>query len=70
MRSQSAYDFKAQNKQGGLTYIKVAKAFAACPDAIADGKQATKLGGVGKGTAAKVDEFFETVRRVSVKRDG
>jgi len=54
------FEFKKGERMKGAAYKKVAKALAETTDEIASGKQAAKLPGIGKSSAAKIDEFLET----------
>lgn len=56
----SGFEFKRGEKFKGGTWSKVAKAIRDSEDAITSGKQALKLKGIGKSSAAKIDEFLET----------
>ncbi|KAF4320717.1 hypothetical protein JM18_004819 [Phytophthora kernoviae] len=56
----SGFEFKRGEKFKGGTWSKVAKAIRDCEEEISTGKQALKLKGVGKSSAAKIDEFMET----------
>lgn len=56
----SGFEFKRGEKFKGGTWSKVAKAIRDAEDEISSGKQALKLKGVGKSSAAKIDEFLET----------
>ncbi|RLN86989.1 hypothetical protein BBJ28_00015028 [Nothophytophthora sp. Chile5] len=56
----SGFEFKRGEKFKGGTWSKVAKAIRDSEEALASGKQALKLKGVGKSSAAKIDEFLET----------
>lgn len=56
----SGFEFKRGEKFKGGTWSKVAKAIRDSEDAIISGKQALKLKGIGKSSAAKIDEFLET----------
>ncbi|KAG7395889.1 hypothetical protein PHYBOEH_003053, partial [Phytophthora boehmeriae] len=56
----SGFEFKRGEKFKGGTWSKVAKAIRDCEEEISTGKQALKLKGVGKSSAAKIDEFLET----------
>lgn len=54
------FEFKKGERMKGAAYKKVAKALAETTDEITSGKQAAKLPGIGKSSAAKIDEFLET----------
>ncbi|KAG6603023.1 dna polymerase beta [Phytophthora cinnamomi] len=56
----SGFEFKRGEKFKGGTWSKVAKAIRDCESTISCGKDALKLKGVGKSSAAKIDEFLET----------
>lgn len=56
----SGFEFKRGEKFKGGTWSKVAKAIRDCEDEIESGKQATKLKGIGKSSAQKIDEFLDT----------
>lgn len=56
----SGFEFKRGEKFKGGTWSKVAKAIRECETEISCGKDALKLKGVGKSSAAKIDEFLET----------
>lgn len=56
----SGFEFKRGEKFKGGTWSKVAKAIRDSEDEISSGKLALKLKGVGKSSAAKIDEFLET----------
>ncbi|CAK4086348.1 unnamed protein product [Aphanomyces euteiches] len=56
----AGFEFKRGDRFKGGSYSKVAKAIRDTGDVITSGKQATKLKGVGKASAAKIDEFLET----------
>lgn len=56
----SGFEFKRGEKFKGGTWSKVAKAVREAESAITSGKLATKLKGIGKSSAAKIDEFLET----------
>lgn len=56
----SGFEFKRGEKFKGGTWSKVAKAIRESELDIESGKQALKLKGVGKSSAAKIDEFLET----------
>ncbi|KAE9235300.1 hypothetical protein PF004_g9152 [Phytophthora fragariae] len=56
----SGFEFKRGEKFKGGTWSKVAKAIRDCESEISSGKDALKLKGVGKSSAAKIDEFLET----------
>ncbi|GMF16000.1 unnamed protein product [Phytophthora lilii] len=56
----SGFEFKRGEKFKGGTWSKVAKAIRECESALTCGKDALKLKGVGKSSAAKIDEFLET----------
>ncbi|KAI9912770.1 hypothetical protein PsorP6_005016 [Peronosclerospora sorghi] len=56
----SGFEFKRGEKFKGSTWSKVAKAIRDCESEITCGKDALKLKGVGKSSAAKIDECIET----------
>eukprot|EP00644_Phytophthora_capsici_P009747 jgi/Phyca11/528931/estExt2_fgenesh1_pm.C_PHYCAscaffold_350088 len=56
----SGFEFKRGEKFKGGTWSKVAKAIRDCETEITCGKDALKLKGVGKSSAAKIDEFIDT----------
>ncbi|ETI51506.1 hypothetical protein, variant [Phytophthora nicotianae] len=56
----SGFEFKRGEKFKGGTWSKVAKAIRDCETKLTCGKDALKLKGVGKSSAAKIDEFLET----------
>lgn len=56
----SGFEFKRGEKFKGGTWSKVAKAIRDSEDAITSGKQALKLKGIGKSSAALIDELLET----------
>ena len=56
----AGFEFKRGEKFKGGTWSKVAKAIRENEDEITSGKEAMKLKGIGKSSAAKMDEFFET----------
>lgn len=56
----SGFEFKRGEKFKGGTWSKVAKAVRDSEEKITTGKQAMKLKGIGKSSAAKIDEFLET----------
>ncbi|KAL4158360.1 hypothetical protein PRNP1_004138 [Phytophthora ramorum] len=56
----SGFEFKRGERFKGGTWSKVAKAIRDCESDITCGKDALKLKGVGKSSAAKIDEFIET----------
>ncbi|KAG7382366.1 hypothetical protein PHYPSEUDO_004991 [Phytophthora pseudosyringae] len=56
----SGFEFKRGEKFKGGTWSKVAKAIRECEAELTCGKDALKLKGVGKSSAAKIDEFLET----------
>jgi hypothetical protein len=56
----SGFEFKRGEKFKGGAWSKVAKAIRESEDVITSGKQATKLKGIGKSSAAKIEEFLET----------
>ncbi|KAF4037589.1 Helix-hairpin-helix motif-containing protein 8 [Phytophthora infestans] len=56
----SGFEFKRGEKFKGGTWSKVAKAIRECESKLTCGKDALKLKGVGKSSAAKIDEFLET----------
>ncbi|CAI5730955.1 unnamed protein product [Peronospora destructor] len=56
----SGFEFKRGEKFKGGTWAKVAKAIRDCDSVLTCGQDALKLKGVGKSSAAKIDEFIET----------
>ncbi|CAI5702490.1 hypothetical protein KXD40_003340 [Peronospora effusa] len=56
----SGFEFKRGEKFKGGTWAKVAKAIRDCDFILTCGKDALQLKGVGKSSAAKIDEFLET----------
>jgi hypothetical protein len=56
----SGFEFKRGERFKGGTWSKVAKAIRDCESELTCGKDALKLKGVGKSSAAKIDEFLET----------
>ncbi|KAI9895965.1 hypothetical protein PsorP6_019240 [Peronosclerospora sorghi] len=56
----SGFEFKRGEKFKGGTWSKVGKAIRDCESEITCGKDALKLKGVGKSSAAKIDECIET----------
>ncbi|KAG6974321.1 hypothetical protein JG688_00003132 [Phytophthora aleatoria] len=56
----SGFEFKRGEKFKGGTWSKVAKAIRDCESKLTCGKDALKLKGVGKSSAAKIDEYLET----------
>ncbi|POM57808.1 Hypothetical protein PHPALM_37633 [Phytophthora palmivora] len=56
----SGFEFKRGEKFKGGTWSKVAKAIRDCETELTCGKDALKLKGVGKSSAAKIDEFLDT----------
>ena len=56
----SGFEFKRGERFKGGTWSKVAKAIRDCESVLTCGKDALKLKGVGKSSAAKIDEFLET----------
>uniref|UniRef100_A0AAV1UDH8 Crossover junction endonuclease MUS81-like HHH domain-containing protein n=1 Tax=Peronospora matthiolae TaxID=2874970 RepID=A0AAV1UDH8_9STRA len=56
----SGFEFKRGERFKGGTWSKVAKAIRDCDSVLTCGKEALKLKGVGKSSAAKIDEFLET----------
>lgn len=56
----SGFEFKRGEKFKGGTWSKVAKAIRDCECVLTCGKDALKLKGVGKSSAAKIDEFIDT----------
>ncbi|TYZ56935.1 hypothetical protein PybrP1_003188 [[Pythium] brassicae (nom. inval.)] len=63
----SGFEFKRGEKFKGGTWSKVAKAVRDAESAITSGKLATKLKGIGKSSAAKIDEFLETGTMVTLE---
>ncbi|OQR94218.1 hypothetical protein THRCLA_08220 [Thraustotheca clavata] len=55
----AGFEFKRGEKFKGGSYSKVAKAIRDAEDKIESGKAALKLKGIGKASAAKIDEFLE-----------
>lgn len=68
----SGFEFKASNTMKGIAYRKVSTALATCGAVITDGKMATKLDGIGKSSAAKIDEFLSggTIEKLEEYRSG
>ena len=56
----SGFEFKRGERFKGGTWSKVAKAIRDCESVLTCGKDALKLKGVGKSSAAKIDEFLDT----------
>lgn len=56
----STWGFKQGATMKAVAYKKVSAALAEHGDAITSGKQATKLAGIGKSSAEKIDEFLAT----------
>lgn len=60
----AGYAFKSGDSMKGVSYRKAAATIEACEVQIPSGKwtqaKATKLAGVGKSTATKIDEFLQT----------
>ncbi|CEG50244.1 dna polymerase beta [Plasmopara halstedii] len=56
----SGFEFKRGERFKGGTWSKVAKAIRDCESELKCGKDALKLKGVGKSSAAMVDEYIET----------
>ncbi|CAH0481830.1 unnamed protein product [Peronospora belbahrii] len=68
----SSFEFKRGEKFKGGTWSKVAKAIRDCEFVLTCGKDALKLKGVGKSSAAKIDEFLElgTLEKLEEYRAG
>ena len=68
----SGFEFKAKQQMKGIAYRKVATALQNATDEITSGKMAAKLDGIGKSSAAKIDEFLEggTIAKLEEYRSG
>mmetsp|Transcript_22693 Transcript_22693/g.69759 ORF Transcript_22693/g.69759 Transcript_22693/m.69759 type:complete len:308 (-) Transcript_22693:330-1253(-) len=68
----ASFEFKRNDRFKGSAYQKVSTAIAEHAVPITDGKQATKLPGIGKSSAAKIDEFLAsgTIAKLEEYRNG
>jgi len=55
----SSYEFKMGDRMKGVAYQKVSAKIAEQTEPITSGKQAAKLPTIGKGSAAKIDEYLQ-----------